>query len=145
MMSRYIHSVFCEDIRQETGRKFSLNGVFGASLVLPEDAEILSKLCAVSWISTPLTRPIKAVYYYIEYNREKVIEQHFDVGELPPPKKGGRAVIMMHAVLNNFPVMKGGVLRVRAKIDGGPIQKGGSLKIVIDSNEHAKARDAVLV
>ncbi|MEF8720204.1 MAG: hypothetical protein V5B35_11120 [Candidatus Accumulibacter necessarius] len=58
---RFVHAVFCDDIRQELGEKVSLMGCYQGELLVAEIPVLLPKLCAFVTVSTPLDRPIKSL------------------------------------------------------------------------------------
>lgn len=58
---RFVHAVFCDDIRQEMGGKVSLMGCFQGDLLVPFLPVALPKLCVFVTVSTPVKRPLKAL------------------------------------------------------------------------------------
>jgi hypothetical protein len=54
---RYVHTVWCDDIRQEIGNKPSFMGVFTGGMVLPSLPAVLSRLGIYTWFVSPLDRP----------------------------------------------------------------------------------------
>jgi hypothetical protein len=58
---RFVHAIFCEDIRQEMGGKVSLMGCFQGDLLVPFLPVALPKLCVFVTVSTPVKRPLKAL------------------------------------------------------------------------------------
>lgn len=59
MKERYLHTMWCDDIRQEVGNKPSLMGVYTGHLVVPQLPMHLPRLGIFSILSTPLDRPFK--------------------------------------------------------------------------------------
>lgn len=55
---RFVHAVFCDDIRQEMGGKVSLMGCFQGDLLVPFLPVALPKLCVFVTVSTPVKRPL---------------------------------------------------------------------------------------
>lgn len=60
MQNRYIHTIWCDDIRQEIGNKPSLMGVYTGQLILPQLPMTLQRLGVFSTLSSPVTRPINS-------------------------------------------------------------------------------------
>lgn len=58
MQDRYIHTIWCDDIRQEIGNKPSLMGVYTGQLILPQLPMTLQRLGVFSTLSSPVAKPI---------------------------------------------------------------------------------------
>lgn len=56
-MTRYAHSTFCDDVRQEIGNKTSLMGLYSGELFVQELPAALSKLCVVIVCRTSVEEP----------------------------------------------------------------------------------------
>ena len=56
---RWVHTLWCDDIRQEVGNKPSLMGVYNGELVMPTLPSVLPRLAAYITIGTPKDRPFK--------------------------------------------------------------------------------------
>lgn len=59
MTNRYVHAIWCDDIRQEIGNKPSLMGVYTAGITLPSLPIILPRLAAYISIITAKENPFK--------------------------------------------------------------------------------------
>ena len=58
---RYVHTVWCDDIRQEIGNKPSFMGVFTGGILLPAVPAALSRLGVYTWIVSPIDKPIESL------------------------------------------------------------------------------------
>lgn len=77
MTERYVHVVWCDDIRQEVGNKPSLMGVYTGGLVVPGLPFTLGKLIAMIWVVTPVSQPIQRLKIKI------VRDDGFILSEIP--------------------------------------------------------------
>jgi len=59
MFSRQIENVYCDDIRQEIGGKYSLMGVYRGDLFVPEFPFKLEKLCFSIRVFTDVSEPFE--------------------------------------------------------------------------------------
>ena len=58
---RYVHTIWCDDIRQEIGNKPSFMGVFAAGILLPALPAALLRLGVYTWIVSPVDKPIESL------------------------------------------------------------------------------------
>lgn len=58
---RFITAIFCDDIRQEVGNKFSYMGCYQGEVVVQKAPVALPKLCVYASVSTPKQRPFKSL------------------------------------------------------------------------------------
>ena len=58
---RYVHTIWCDDIRQEVGNKPSFMGVFAAGILLPALPAALSRLCVYTWVVSPIDKAIQSL------------------------------------------------------------------------------------
>ncbi|MDQ8001696.1 MAG: hypothetical protein REU00_17505 [Pseudomonadota bacterium] len=59
MASRFLHTAWCDDIRQEVGNKPSLMGLYTGSIVLPQLPFTLPRLSLFNWLWTPIDQPFE--------------------------------------------------------------------------------------
>jgi hypothetical protein len=59
MTDRYVHALWCDDIRQEIGNKPSFMGAYIAGLTVPSLPTIMPRLSVYVWATTPLEHPFK--------------------------------------------------------------------------------------
>ncbi len=69
---RHLNVVYCDDVRQETGNKLSLMGLYQADLVVPAMPTKLPKLCAVFTAKTPASLPFKHLKFELTKNEQVV-------------------------------------------------------------------------
>lgn len=65
MTDRYVHVLWCDDIRLEIGNKPSFMGVYTAGIVVPELPAVLPRLGVYAWINTSADKPIKKTNFRI--------------------------------------------------------------------------------
>lgn len=93
---RFVHAVFCDDIRQEMGGKVSLMGCFQGDLLVPFLPVALPKLCVFVTVSTPVKRPLKSL-------RIRIMQDDTELVSLDVPE-GGTTV----------PIVEDGITRILA-------------------------------
>lgn len=59
MSTRYLHALWCDDIRQEVGNKPSFMGAYIAGITVPALPFAFPKLCVYLWASTPIDKPFE--------------------------------------------------------------------------------------
>lgn len=59
MTDRYVHALWCDDIRQEIGNKPSFMGAYIGGLTVPSLPAILPRLSVYVWATTPFEHPFK--------------------------------------------------------------------------------------
>lgn len=58
---RYVHTIWCDDIRLEVGNKPSIMGVFAGDILLPAVPAALPRLGVFTWIVSPIDKPIESL------------------------------------------------------------------------------------
>ena len=58
---RYVHTIWCDDIRQEVGNKISFMGVFAGDILLPAVPAALPRLGVHTWVVSPIDKPIESL------------------------------------------------------------------------------------
>jgi hypothetical protein len=58
---RFVHTLWCDDIRQEVGNKTSFMGVYTGGLVLPSLPALLPRLGIWTWVTTSIDQPFKTL------------------------------------------------------------------------------------
>ncbi|MCM2289225.1 MAG: hypothetical protein NDI67_09380 [Sulfuritalea sp.] len=82
---RFVHAVFCDDIRQEMGGKVSLMGCFQGDLLVPFLPVALPKLCVFVTVSTPVKRPLKSLKIRIMQDDAELASLDVPEGATPVP------------------------------------------------------------
>ena len=60
-LDRFVHAIFCDDMRHEMGNKVSFMGCYQSEIFVPFAPIALPKLCVHVTITTPAERPFKAL------------------------------------------------------------------------------------
>lgn len=77
MADRYVHALWCDDIRQEVGNKPSFMGVYVGGITVPSLPTSLPRLSVYVWAMTPIERPFRKAIVKITRNDD------FLLAELP--------------------------------------------------------------
>lgn len=77
-----VHVIYCDDIRQEVGNKYSYMGVYSGVLYVPDFPVILPKLCLVVTATFPDDEEIKSLKLRLLQNDEQFFERDMDVGNV---------------------------------------------------------------
>lgn len=59
MTDRYVHALWCDDIRQEIGNKPSFMGAYVGGLTVPSLPTMLPRLSVYVWVTTPIEHPFR--------------------------------------------------------------------------------------
>ncbi len=82
MIARHIETLFCDDIRHETGGKLSFIGVYSGKLLVPAFPITLPKLCLFVNIVTLAKEPFRFLNLRVLKDAETVREIAFDKDQL---------------------------------------------------------------
>jgi hypothetical protein len=131
--SRYIHAIFCDDVRTEIGGKLSLMGLYQSSMQLsvPTLPVLIPKMCVVVEARSPSTDPFQKLHIRVLLDEQVLVEGGFTSDQLQAPNSGEEATYMTHGLvfaIQPFVIEGEGTLRVRAETEHGEIKVGG-LKI----------------
>ena len=140
-MGRYLHTIYCDDVRIEVGNKQSLMGIYSGELLVPEFPIALPKLCIVVNLVTPIDKPLKELTIKITQNNETLIEVPVTGEQLTQPQSSiiengekdnpdRRIALNFTLMLAPFSIEKECILRVRAVTESGEL-KGNGLRIKI--------------
>jgi hypothetical protein len=136
-MDRWLHVVYCDDIRQEAGNKRSFMGVYQADLFVPTIPIVLPRLCIAAFIYTFEKDPFKSVTLQLFRGDDTLVEapiEHLnpDTRVESPAIKGAVGerfnVLVAELALTPYEVTEPHRLRVRVKTEKGEI-KGTALAI----------------
>lgn len=138
-MARYLHTIYCDDVRLEVGNKQSLMGIYSSYLFVPELPVVLPKLCIIVNLVTPIDKPLKELTIKITKDNETLIEVPVTGEQLSEPQSSivengemdnpdRRIVLNFTLMLAPFAIEKECILRVRAVTESGELQ-GNALKI----------------
>lgn len=141
-MNRYLHSIFCDDIRHEVGGKISYIGAYSGRLFVPSFPVIVPKLCIAIIAVTPAKEPFKKFTIKILKDDEKILEQEMNSEQLTQSasavvEQSNKGKFNKIQVLNflfqftPFLIDANFALRIRADTDGEELQAPG---LVIDQS-----------
>lgn len=106
MTGRYVHTIWCDDIRMELGNKPSFMGVYTGGIVVPSLPTFLPRLSIYSWITTPKEQPFKRIAIRIVRDDGTVILE-IQPSDLNGPLEGpanARANSTRSAVMMGFSI-----------------------------------------
>lgn len=114
---RFVHAIFCDDIRQETGNKVSFMGCYQGELFVPLMPLALPKLCVYVTISTLVARPLKALTIRVDQRETKLVTIEIpseDLARLAPPPQEDATRILVNAIviLSPFAITEPSEIRV---------------------------------
>ena len=107
MSERFMTTIFCDDVRPETGSKLSYMGVYRDSLFVGQFPAPLAKLCFVMHAFTSPSKPFKQLKFRLLKDDEVIAEAEIDTEQLnskqlPTEETGGtkeECRLGVHAVL----------------------------------------------
>ena len=114
---RFVHAIFCDDIRQEMGNKVSFMGCYQGELFVPFVPLMLPKLCVQVTVTTTVEQPLKALTVRLNQgtNQLAVIEISGDelARAIPPATEDTtRLAASVGVMLAPFTITEPGELRV---------------------------------
>lgn len=126
---RYLHALFCDDIREEVGGKYSLMGMYGSDLLVTTAGVLtLPKLCVVVRAVSAIERPFQALTVQVLRDTEGSEVELATTGaiQLPPapefPPDARTMDVQVMLVMSPFATEQDCVLRVRASTESGPLE-----------------------
>ena len=121
---RFVHAIFCDDIRQEMGNKVSFMGCYQGELFVPFVPLMLPKLCVQVTVTTTVEQPLKALTVRLDQgtNQLAVIEISGDelARAIPPATEDTtRLAASVGVMLAPFTITEPGQLRVMVITEEG--------------------------
>lgn len=86
-VARFVHTIYCDDIRYEIGGKLSLIGCYSSDLIVPRQPQaiVLPKLCAQVNVVTPIDSPFELLTLKAYRNDELLAEMEVPgIGQSKP-------------------------------------------------------------
>lgn len=125
---RFLHVMFCDDIRQELRNKYSLVGCYGPDLLVQELPVVLPKLCMLVEAVTPVAHPFKRLTLRILLSEDLVEESEIEMNLTPPP--GLDPAIHLQTtrfmvILAPFQIKEPGYLEVHVVTENEVLRAGG--------------------
>ena len=138
---RFVHAIFCDDIRQEVGNKVSLMGCYQGELFVPFVPLTLAKVCVHVTIFTTVERPLKSLTVRLNQGLNQLAVMDFSGDELaraipPAPKDSTRLAISVGMILAPFTITEPGELRVMVITEEGEML-GPRLRIKVTPQAEA--------
>jgi hypothetical protein len=140
-----LSAIYCDDIRNEVGGKYSLMGVYQSEMVFPQFPALAPKFCARITLRFAVDdRPRESLKIQlfsgdILLGAMEINQEQIQSSELPPqdpdiPPEDRILAIQTALIFSPFPIEAPCRLRLRAYVDGSEI-KGNGLKIRLPSPE----------
>lgn len=138
---RGAHAFFCEDIRQEVSGQFSLIGVYGDAVYVPQFPHVFPSLavCVSAW--TPIDQMFEKLQLRLMYRGETLLSSDIE----PPPfdsdtDKETRRVLRANLTITPFIATEPGNLVVRLYADDEQFElRAGGVEIKLASDAIASA------
>jgi hypothetical protein len=106
MTDRYVHALWCDDIRQEIYNKPSFMGVYVGGLTVPLLPTILPKLSVYIWVTTSIEHPFEKAVVKITRDDDFLLAQlatdniDQDLSQHPKHQDAKKIVLMFGLNLN---------------------------------------------
>ncbi len=118
---RHLEVIYCDDIREEVGHKFSYMGVYVGELTVPAAPVLLSKLCIAVRAVTDLDDPFELLEVRVVKIKGEDQTDLISTGHLPLPtdmlernKDATRIVAQMTFMLSPFQIDEETTIQVKA-------------------------------
>lgn len=134
---RYLEVMYCDDIREEVGNKFSYMGVYAGELTVPSAPVWLPKLCIAVKAITGIGDPFETLEVRIVKVKGDDETELLSTGSVPLPAKlpgldndSARLVAQVTIMLAPFQIDEETILRVKATTEREEL-RGMALRIRI--------------
>ena len=74
MINRYLHVIYCDDVRNELGNKTSLIGIYGGDLFVNKIPAIIPQLCIVLSVVSDSSDPIQSLTITVTRDEQQLAE-----------------------------------------------------------------------
>lgn len=136
--SRYLEVIYCDDIREEVGNKFSYMGVYSGELTVPNAPVLLPKLCVVAKAITDIANPFESLEVRIVMVKGDDETEILSTGPIPCPADlprqhddSTRFMAQMTFMLSPFQINEETILRVKAITEREELSGTTALRIRI--------------
>lgn len=121
---RFVHAIFCDDMRQEMGNKVSFMGCYQGELFVPFAPVALPKLCVFVTVSTPIERPLKSLTIRVDQGDNTIANIETPGSDwaqsIPPaPEVATRLLASVGVMLSPFAITEPGDIRVVVTTEEG--------------------------
>lgn len=119
---RYLDVIYCDDIRNEVGNKFSFMGIYTRELTIPNPL-LLPKLCIAVKVVTDVDDPLESITVRVVKIKNGEEIELLSTGSLPlpsltdlPARDGDTTcmLLQMQFVLSPFQIEEEATIRVKA-------------------------------
>lgn len=133
---RYVHTVWCDDIRQEVGNKPSFMGVFSGGILLPAVPAAMSRLGVYTWVVSPIDKPIESLLLQVVRDDGLVLAEIKSegptLGAIPRVEDATRQQIIVGVNMGPFEIPVGCKwFMVKVKADGDELE-GPKLRVTVN-------------
>jgi len=133
---RYVHTIWCDDIRQEVGNKPSFMGVFTGGILLPAVPAALPRLGVYTWVMSPIDKPIESLQLQVLRDDGLVLAEIKSEGPThsaaPSVDDATRQQILIGVNMGPIEVPEGCKwFVVKVKVDGDELE-GPKLRITVN-------------
>ena len=152
MINRYLHVIYCDDVRNEVSNKTSLIGVYGADLLASEIPMVMPKLALVITVAGDALDPIEKLSLAVLRDDERIAEISVKTEDIAQarhryelksetPLTDTKRMFTLNTVIAMapFPIEKPFVLRVIATTEREEL-RGPALRVAL--NPTAKPAEA---
>lgn len=121
--SRHLDVIYCDDIRNEVGNKFSFMGIYTRELTIPSAPLLLPRLCIAVKVVTDIDDPFESLVVRVVKIKDGEETELLSTGLLPMPSltdlpaRDGDTTCMllqMQFVLSPFQIEEEATIRVKA-------------------------------
>ena len=123
---RFVHAIFCDDMRQEMGNKVSFMGCYQGELFVPFAPVALPKLCVFVTVSTPIERPLKSLTIRVDQGGNTIAniatpDADWAQSIPPAPEDATRLLANVGVMLSPLAITEPGDIRVMVTTEEGEI------------------------
>lgn len=145
MVDRYLHALYCDDVRQEVTGKTMLIGVYGPRMYVPGFPFVLPKLCLKLDLVTKKNNPIEKLRFRVLQDDATVIETEdlaqilktSDSSEATDESEDKLLVYTAHFEVAALALSGPCKIKVRAETEQGEL-KGSALQILLAERASTK-------
>lgn len=143
---RFVHAIFCDDMRQEIGNKISFMGCYQSELFVPFAPVALPKLCVFVTVSTPIERPLKSLTIRVDQGSNTIANIETPGSDwaqsIPPASEDAtRQLANVGVMLSPLAITEPGDIRVMVTTEEGELL-GPRLRIKVTPQTEVAA-DAI--
>lgn len=135
MSSPFLETIYCDDVRSETGHKLSYMGVYGSNLLIGEFPAVLARIFAVMLLHLPEETAASTVTFLLMRDAEEIGRFTSRVDDIrtssnPPREVDGKRYLTARFIAQVSPLQLEGPCRLmaRAAIDD-QLVSGGTLVV----------------